>query len=63
MWAVVYENGMSLTIASEQTAESLAQAERQRGRRVTVRRLDDVETPRAARKRPPAGPTVCRSRS
>ena len=44
MWAVVYENGMSLTTASEQTAESLAQAERQRGRRVTVRRLDDVET-------------------
>lgn len=44
VWAVVYENGMSLTTASEQTAESLAQAERQRGRRVTVRRLDDVET-------------------
>lgn len=44
VWAVVYENGMSLTTASEQTAESLAQAERQRGRSVTVRRLDDVET-------------------
>ena len=44
VWAVVYENGMSLTTANEQTAESLAQAERQRGRRVTVRRLDDVET-------------------
>lgn len=44
MWAVVYENGMSLTIASEQTAHSLAQAERDRGRGATVRRLDDVVT-------------------
>lgn len=44
MWAVVYENGMSLTIASEQTARSLAQAERDRGRIVSVRRVDDVVT-------------------
>lgn len=44
MWAVVYENGMSLTIASEQTARSLAQAERERGRDVAVRRVDDVVT-------------------
>ncbi len=49
MWAVVYENGMSLTIASEQTARSLAQAERDRGRVVSVRRVDDVVThPRGA---------------
>jgi hypothetical protein len=49
MWAVVYENGMSLTIASEQTARSLAQAERDRGRAVSVRRVDDVVThPRCA---------------
>ena len=53
MWAVVYENGMSLTIASEQTAHSLAQAERDRGRRATVRRLDDVVThPSSARPEP-----------
>ena len=32
MWAVLYENGMSLTTASEQTARSLARAEHQRGR-------------------------------
>jgi hypothetical protein len=44
MWAVLYDDGMSLTTASEQIARSLAEAERQRGRRVTVRRLDDVET-------------------
>lgn len=44
MWAVVYENGMSLTIASEQTARSLAQAERDRGRIVSVRHVDDVVT-------------------
>jgi hypothetical protein len=44
MWAVVYDDGMSLTTASERIARSLAEAERQRGRHVTVRRLDDVET-------------------
>jgi hypothetical protein len=44
MWAVLYDDGMSLTTASERIARSLAEAERQRGRRVTVRRLDDVET-------------------
>ena len=44
MWAVLYDDGMSLTTASERIAHSLAEAERQRGRRVTVRRLEDVET-------------------
>jgi hypothetical protein len=47
---------MSLTTDSEWMARSLAEAERQRGRRVTVRRLDDVEThPRDVEKpaRPP----------
>ena len=56
MWAVVYDDGMSLTTASERIARSLAEAERQRGRRVTVRRLEDVEThPRGTEKpaRPP----------
>jgi dolichyl-phosphate-mannose-protein mannosyltransferase len=56
MWAVLYDDGMSLTTASERIARSLAEAERQRGRRVTVRRLDDAETrPRGAEKpaRPP----------
>jgi hypothetical protein len=56
MWAVLYDDGMSLTTASERIARSLAEAERQRGRRVTVRRLDDVEThPRGAEEpvRPP----------
>jgi hypothetical protein len=45
MWAVLYDDGMSLTTASEQIARILAEAERQRGRRVTVQRLDDAETP------------------
>jgi hypothetical protein len=56
MWAVLYDDGMSLTTASERIARSLAEAERQRGRRATVRRLDDVETlPRGVEKpaRPP----------
>jgi hypothetical protein len=49
MWAVLYDDGMSLTIASELLARSLAEAERRRGRRVTVQRLDDAEThPRSA---------------
>lgn len=62
MWAVVYENGMSLTIASEQTARSLAQAERDRGRVVSVRRVDDVVThPRGAEEA--ARQAACRSRS
>ena len=43
-WTVLYANGMSVTTASEQIADSLAEAERQHGRRVTVRRLDDVKT-------------------
>ena len=41
MWAVLYDDGTSLTTVSEPIAHSLAEAERQRGRRVTVRRLDD----------------------
>ena len=45
MWAVLYDDGTSLTTASERVALSLAEAERQRGRRVAVRRVDDVETP------------------
>ena len=48
-WAVVYDDGMSLTTASEQIARTLAEAERQRGSNVTVRRVDDAEArPRAA---------------
>ena len=43
MWAVLYDDGMSLTTASERIARSLAEAERQRGRCVTVRRLDNGE--------------------
>jgi ferric-dicitrate binding protein FerR (iron transport regulator) len=51
LWAVLYENGMSLTTASEETAQRLAQAEYRHGRLVTVRRLDDVEAhPRSAEK-------------
>src|SRR5580700_9269930 len=42
MWAVLYDDGTSLTTVSEPIAHSLAEAERQRGRHVTVRRLDDV---------------------
>ena len=56
MWAVLYDDGMSVTTASKRVARSLAEAERQRGRRVTVRRMDDVEThPRGVQKpaRPP----------
>src|SRR5436190_8259935 len=42
---------MSLTTASEQVAHRLAEAERQRGHRVTVRRLNGTEThPRPAEK-------------
>ena len=41
MWAVLYDDGTSLTTVSEPIARSLAEAERQRGRRVTIRRLDD----------------------
>jgi hypothetical protein len=41
MWAVLYEDGMSLTTASELIARSLAEAERQRGHHVTLRRLDE----------------------
>jgi hypothetical protein len=41
MWAVLYDDGTSLTTVSEPIAHSLAEAERQRGHRVTVRRLDD----------------------
>jgi hypothetical protein len=41
MWEVRYDDGTSLTTGSEPIAQSLAEAERQRGRQVTVRRLDD----------------------
>jgi outer membrane biosynthesis protein TonB len=40
MWAVLYDDGTSLTTVSEPIARSLAEAERQRGHRVTIRRLD-----------------------
>src|SRR5262249_41442656 len=51
VWAVLYDDGTSLTTASERIARSLAEAEHQRGRRVTVRCLDDVKThPRGAEK-------------
>jgi ferric-dicitrate binding protein FerR (iron transport regulator) len=50
-WAVLYDDGMSLTTASERVARSLAEAEHRRGHRVTVRLLDDAETrPRDAEK-------------
>jgi hypothetical protein len=42
MWAVLYDDGTSLTTVSEPIAHTLAEAERQRGRHVTVRRLDDA---------------------
>jgi hypothetical protein len=43
MWAVLYDDGTSLTTASEPIAHSLAEAERQRGHQVTVRLVaDDV---------------------
>ena len=41
MWAVLYDDGTSLTTVSEPIARSLAEAERQRGHSVTIRRLDD----------------------
>jgi outer membrane biosynthesis protein TonB len=43
MWAVLYDDGTSLTTVSEPIARSLAEAERQRGHRVTIRRLDDAD--------------------
>src|SRR5579859_7755555 len=55
-WAVVYDDGMSLTTASEQIARTLAEAERQRGARVTVRRLADVEARRLTRPEPVSDP-------
>ena len=56
-WAVQYDDGMSLTTASEQIAERLAEAERQRGHRVTIRRLTDVEThPRGTEEPAAPGP-------
>jgi hypothetical protein len=41
MWVVLYDDGTSLTTVSEPIARTLAEAERQRGRQVTVRRVDD----------------------
>jgi hypothetical protein len=59
MWAVLYENGMSLTTESEQTAQTLAHAEHLRGRSATIRRLDDVEThPRSTDKAARRGSSV-----
>ena len=55
-WAVVYDDGMSLTTASEQIARTLAEAERQRGSQVTVRRLADVEARRLTRPEPVSDP-------
>ena len=57
MWAVLYDDGTSLTTVSEPIAHSLAEAERQRGRHVTVCRLDDV-TDNVPKSEPirPAGP-------
>ena len=57
VWAVQYDDGMSLTTASEQIARTLAEAERQQGRHVTVRRLDDAEAqPRDVEKPARPGP-------
>src|SRR2546429_216774 len=42
MWAGLDDDGTSLPPASEPIAHSRAEAERQRGHRVTVRHLDDV---------------------
>jgi outer membrane biosynthesis protein TonB len=42
MWAVLYDDGTSLTTVSEPIARSLAEAERQRGHRATVQRVDDI---------------------
>jgi hypothetical protein len=58
MWAVLYDDGMALTTASERVARSLAEAERRRGHRVTVQHLDDVEARPFGVEEParPAGP-------
>ncbi len=57
MWAVLYDDGMSLTTATEQIAHILAEAERQQGRHVTVRRMDDAEAqPRGVEKPARPGP-------
>jgi ferric-dicitrate binding protein FerR (iron transport regulator) len=41
MWVVLYDDGTSLTTVSEPIAQSLAEAERQRGHQVTVRLVAD----------------------
>jgi hypothetical protein len=51
-WAVLYDDGMSLTTASEQIARTLAEAERQRGSQVTVRRLADAGAHRRGAEKP-----------
>ena len=56
MWAVLYDDGTSVTTVSEPIARSLAEAERQRGHRVTVRRLDD-DADRAPEPTPAPEPT------
>ena len=55
MWAVLYDDGTSLTTVSEPIAQSLAEAERQRGHQVTVRRVDD-DADSAARPGPVSEP-------
>lgn len=52
MWAVLYDDGTSLTTASEPIARGLAEAERQRGHHVTIRQLDDAAAPEPELARP-----------
>ena len=70
MWAVLYDDGTSLTTVSEPIARGLAEAERQRGHRVTVRRLDDAadgapepisESEPAPAPEPPPAPELTRA--
>ena len=63
MWAVLYDDGTSLTTVSEPIAHSLAEAERQRGRHVTVRRLDDVADERAGARTDSLGRAVGEART
>jgi hypothetical protein len=66
MWAVLYDDGTSVTTASEPIARSLAEAERQRGHRVTIRRLDDdadgaPESEPEPKPEPPPAPELTRA--
>src|SRR5437773_2558132 len=62
VWAVLYDGGMSLTTASERIARSLAEAERQRGHRVTVLRLADARPKPISEPEPARAPTPTRRR-